>query len=268
MYASRTARPFFADSKHCLTISRSPMAAFQVEIQEWHVKPGQRVSEFDKVATVQSDKATVDITSRFEGTIKALHYSVGAMAKTGAPLLDIDVEMLEPDSKANTAAASTPATQEGGAATIVLEGTDADDPRGLRSLATPAVRRLARENNVTLASVRGTGKDGRVLKEDIMRFVAGPSSTSDDTMRANFKVDAGASLTTSRDSGAVATGDAAMAGPVAPQPTAVATQQQPAVAAPRPPPTSQGADVRRPLRGLQRAMVKSMTTAWMAPRKL
>ncbi len=48
----------------------------EVEVLKWHVKVGDRVSQFDKLLEVQSDKATVDITSRFDGVVTQLHYKV------------------------------------------------------------------------------------------------------------------------------------------------------------------------------------------------
>ena len=60
------------------------------------MKPGDKIRQFDRIAEVQSDKATVEITSRFDGTVAKLHAAVGEMAKVGKPLVDIDV----PDGKA------------------------------------------------------------------------------------------------------------------------------------------------------------------------
>ncbi len=48
----------------------------EVEVLTWHVKAGDRVSQFDRLLSVQSDKATVDITSRFDGVVRKLHYQV------------------------------------------------------------------------------------------------------------------------------------------------------------------------------------------------
>lgn len=56
------------------------------------VKPGDRVSQFDNICEVQSDKASVTITSRYDGLIKALHYKVDDVALIGDSLLDIEVD--------------------------------------------------------------------------------------------------------------------------------------------------------------------------------
>ena len=64
----------------------------EVEITEWFVKEGDKVEEFDRLCEVQSDKATVEITSPHECTIESLAYAVGDMAKVGTPLLHMILE--------------------------------------------------------------------------------------------------------------------------------------------------------------------------------
>eukprot|EP00667_Euglena_gracilis_P027681 EG_transcript_34451 len=62
----------------------------EVQILQWHVKEGDKINAFDKVCEVASDKATVEISSRFSGTVTRLHYEVSAMAKVGDPLIDLE----------------------------------------------------------------------------------------------------------------------------------------------------------------------------------
>jgi 2-oxoisovalerate dehydrogenase E2 component (dihydrolipoyl transacylase) len=61
----------------------------EVEIMQWFVEPGDIVHQFDRVCEVQSDKATVEITSRFDGQVQKLGAKVGDMLKVGKPLLFI-----------------------------------------------------------------------------------------------------------------------------------------------------------------------------------
>lgn len=55
----------------------------ECEVIQWFVESGARIEEFDPICEVQSDKASVEITSRYSGVIKALHYEVGQMASVG-----------------------------------------------------------------------------------------------------------------------------------------------------------------------------------------
>lgn len=145
----------------------------EVEVKDWYVKPGDKVSQFDPICEVQSDKASVTITSRYDGTVKKINYDVGAIAKVGAPLLDILIS--DGDSQTDIKKEESVA--------VISKLDDADDiqhPTN-KALATPAVRRIAKENNIDINLVQGTGKGGRVLKEDIilhLEKMASPKSKS------------------------------------------------------------------------------------------
>ncbi|VDK45202.1 unnamed protein product, partial [Anisakis simplex] len=145
----------------------------EVQVKEWHVKVGDRVSQFDDLCEVQSDKATVTITSRYDGIIKKLYYNVDDVAKVGSTLIDIEVEDdagsedVSASDKTADAAHSEEAPKPESASSSTPEA-----PQTLgKAVAAPAVRRIAMEHKVDLSKVHGTGKDGRVLKEDILRFI-------------------------------------------------------------------------------------------------
>ncbi|KAI7858107.1 2-oxoacid dehydrogenases acyltransferase-domain-containing protein [Circinella umbellata] len=151
----------------------------ECEVIQWFVKPGDSVTEFEKICEVQSDKASVEITSRYTGKVAKLYYDVNEVAKVGQPLLDIDVEGEEgvvaeeqekrsSDSMGTMEESTTPQSSSNTPSTPPAR--ELKDP-SLLSLATPAVRRIAKENDIDIKFVRGTGKDGRVLKEDVMNFI-------------------------------------------------------------------------------------------------
>ncbi|KAI1423986.1 2-oxoacid dehydrogenase acyltransferase [Xylaria sp. FL1777] len=169
----------------------------ECEIIQWFVEPEARVEEFSPLCEVQSDKASVEITSRFAGVVKKLYYDAGEMAKVGKPFVDIDIlgDAKKEDLDALTAPiSSTDGTSEPlnkESLSQAPEGQIAQTPRSTpqseekesesrslpqaknlyKSLATPAVRHLCKELNVEITDVDGTGKGGRVLKEDIYKFV-------------------------------------------------------------------------------------------------
>lgn len=60
-----------------------------------YVKEGDTVSQFDSICEVQSDKASVTITSRYDGVIKKLYYNLDDIAYVGKPLIDIETEALK-----------------------------------------------------------------------------------------------------------------------------------------------------------------------------
>ncbi|CAZ81133.1 unnamed protein product [Tuber melanosporum] len=116
------------------------------------------------------------ITSRYDGVIKKLHYEAGDMAIVGKPLVDIDLQADINDPELGEMQSKTPAVSAvSKQAPKISEGMNGPGqfsttrPHG--SLATPAVRRMTREHDVEITEITGTGKDGRVLKEDVTRFV-------------------------------------------------------------------------------------------------
>ncbi|CAI9614575.1 unnamed protein product [Staurois parvus] len=132
----------------------------EVTVKDWYVKEGDTVSQFDSICEVQSDKASVTITSRYDGVVRKLYYNVDDIAFVGKPLVDIETDVLKAPEED---VVETPA--------ISQEHTH-QEIKGHKTLATPAVRRLAMENNIKLSEVVGTGRDGRILKEDILSFLA------------------------------------------------------------------------------------------------
>lgn len=158
----------------------------EVELIQWFVKEGDRVEEFDKICEVQSDKATVEIKAPKEGVISKLYHQVGDMAKVGQPLVDFTVDgaaaSIAPATPApaapTKAAPSSPAnpTATAPAASVVLENDILVDGKTIKILATPAVRHLAHQHKVNLATVRASGKDGRVTKGDLLDFISGKTA--------------------------------------------------------------------------------------------
>ncbi|XP_033313559.1 lipoamide acyltransferase component of branched-chain alpha-keto acid dehydrogenase complex, mitochondrial [Bombus bifarius] len=157
-----------------------------VTIKEWFVKPGDRVSQFDNICEVQSDKASVTITSRYDGLIKALHYKVDDVALIGDSLLDIELDGDNGNMEVKTTMISD--KQHPQQQTIKTDNKqsvkgDEEDcavKYGLdKALATPAVRRIAMENHIKLKDVIPTGKGNRILKEDILTHLEKMSTSSE-----------------------------------------------------------------------------------------
>ncbi|KAJ2823338.1 hypothetical protein GGI24_003704 [Coemansia furcata] len=167
----------------------------ECEIIQWFVKPGDKVSQFDKICEVASDKATVEITSRYDGIVKKLHYNDNDIALVGKPIVDIELDEQSTDTET---AQPQDATKEP-APPQAPEASSEQPPRDFTGdrtndvvYATPAVRRIAREHSIDLRFVEGTGKSGRILKEDVHRFVelGEPSPT----LHSSVKVAAASSI--------------------------------------------------------------------------
>lgn len=151
----------------------------ECELVEWLVKEGDLITEDQPVADVSTDKALVQIPSMFDGKVVKLYYQQGDIAKVHAPLFAIEladggtVDVAAPKA-AEPAAASAPVAAVASPATsddMAMERATS------KALTTPAVRRLARENAVDLGQVPATGKNGRILKEDMLNFLSGAPAT-------------------------------------------------------------------------------------------
>lgn len=151
----------------------------EVVIKEWFVKEGDEVKQFDNLCEVQSDKASVTITSRYDGKILKLHGNIDDVALVGKPLIDFDVRdengnsMSTSEEQGDNEKQKKEEKQENVTEpvyTSVDHETIQSHGRN-RVLATPAVRRIANENNVNLKEVEATGKLGRVLKSDILEHL-------------------------------------------------------------------------------------------------
>jgi 2-oxoisovalerate dehydrogenase E2 component (dihydrolipoyl transacylase) len=169
----------------------------EAELVEWHVKVGDMVREDSVLAAVMTDKATVEIPAPADGTVSWLGAEVGETIAVGSPLIKLDVageaaddEPLEATPR-EEAAEEVPAEQEAEPepppaakpesrpepakpkpAKPDAGTAGAPRPEGERPLASPAVRRRAKEAGVDLRQVPGTGPAGRIGHDDLDGFIA------------------------------------------------------------------------------------------------
>lgn len=136
-------------------------------ITKWLVKEGGSIQKDQPLVTISTDKADTDVPSPVSGVVVKLVVGEGETVKVNSTIAVID--------SSATAAASAPAPAA--AAPAPAATTVAADAGGQTS---PAVRSLAREHNVDLASVRGSGENGRITKQDVLDAAAkkGPAAPS------------------------------------------------------------------------------------------
>lgn len=144
----------------------------ECEIVEWLVEEGQTVKEDQEICEVMTDKAMVQIPAKSDGVIEKLYYQKGEIAIVHEPLFSIRT--------ANGSAAAVAPVQ---AVTSAPQTATQKEPeetnsapvavKGKKAVASPAVRRLAREMNIDITLVTGTGAKGRVYKEDLVAHQQG-----------------------------------------------------------------------------------------------
>ncbi|MFT7675537.1 MAG: pyruvate dehydrogenase E2 component (dihydrolipoamide acetyltransferase) [Gammaproteobacteria bacterium] len=141
-----------------------------VDVIEVLVKVGDKVSIDDPLVTLESDKASMDIPSPASGIVKELKIAVGDQVSQGSRIL-----ILEGHASPLTAA-STKVTEPAAAASsnrapqVPAAGSMKDADSFRRAHASPSVRRIAREMNIDLTKISGTGRNGRITEHDVHTF--------------------------------------------------------------------------------------------------
>ena len=152
----------------------------ECEVIEWKVKEGDSIVEDQIIVDVSTDKAIVEIPSMYNGRVTKLYYAEGDIAKVHRPLFALEVEGSEStgDEKTATAetlvevAAATSTDEVSESSEAMIASASADLSFSSKVLTTPAVRKMAREHELDLSSINGSGKQGRVLKEDVLGFLS------------------------------------------------------------------------------------------------
>ena len=147
------------------------------EIGEWFIKVGDQVSEEDIVGTMMTDKAAVELSSPVSGKVVKLAGEPGDIVAVGAPLVVYETEAAE--AQPAHAPPSTGPAQAG-------NGSGGETAAGrARVMTSPAVRRMAKEANIDLAAVPGTGPGGRVTRKDFEAFLESISAAPQGRDRAD-----------------------------------------------------------------------------------
>lgn len=156
-------------------------------ILEVYVKVGQTIKSGDILVNMETDKVTTDIPSPKSGTILKIFGDVGDTIDVGSPLVEIEIEGSEADAAASSSDSKQAEEEEeaaGVVGTLEIAGSDAILPSSdesctsagsitlSKSLAVPKVRGLAKELNIDINKVTGTGKDGRVTQSDLTQFAS------------------------------------------------------------------------------------------------
>jgi 2-oxoglutarate dehydrogenase E2 component (dihydrolipoamide succinyltransferase) len=131
-----------------------PESVTDATVLTWHKKPGDPVSREENLLDLETDKVVLEVPSPIDGVLTEIKAEEGAVV-TSDDILAILTE--------GAVAAAAPAANEP-AAEVPAESDD--DP-----ILTPAVRRLVKEMKIDPSQVTGTGKEGRILKSDVMRYL-------------------------------------------------------------------------------------------------
>ncbi|AIC94978.1 dihydrolipoamide acetyltransferase family protein [Shouchella lehensis] len=171
------------------------------EIVKWFVKEGDEVKEDDILLEVQNDKSVVELPSPVDGKVLEVKVDEGTTSYVGDVILVID-DGSEDDGEEESGSDESAKEEKSEAASAekteekASESADSESSDGARVIAMPSVRKYAREKGVSISSVKGSGKNGRVVKEDIDAFLSGDQS-DETTSSADQREEKSAKPTTS-----------------------------------------------------------------------
>jgi len=160
-------------SKYVFKLPDLGEGTVEAEIGEWHIKPGDVVTEDQVLVDMMTDKAAVEIPSPVSGTVISVHGEAGDMVPVGTEFIVFETSEsanAEPAPEpAKTAAETAPATPS---PPRLVAATDKPAP-GAPVLTSPAIRRMAKEAGIDLTQVAGSGPRGRITRDDLESFAAG-----------------------------------------------------------------------------------------------
>ena len=173
---AQTAAPVAATTSAIKDVNVPDIGGDEVNVTEIMVAVGDTVSEDQSLITVEGDKASMEVPAPFGGVVKEILVKSGDKVSTGSLIMRFEVAGAAPavatsapaPQVASPAPATQPAAQSGNVSGLSQEQVVASAGY---AHATPVIRRLAREFGVNLDKVKGTGRKGRIVKEDIEAYV-------------------------------------------------------------------------------------------------
>lgn len=166
------------------------------EIVGWKVKEGDTVQADSTMVEVMTDKATIEVPAPASGKVSKLHHKVGDVAQVGQALIDIEVEgsasnekeeeVQEEEETKREATTGSPVNSGRPQASAAAAQTASPSSSSGTSkvLASPAVRKKAREMGVDLSTISGSGDRGRVLRQDLESVTEGSGTSSSASIRS------------------------------------------------------------------------------------
>jgi 2-oxoglutarate dehydrogenase E2 component (dihydrolipoamide succinyltransferase) len=139
-------------------------------VATWHKKPGEAVKRDELIVDIETDKVVLEVLATADGVLGAIVKNEGDTVLSDELLGSIEEGGAAAAAPAPAATAAAPVATGAAPAAAPAAGNDED------AIGAPAARKLAEENGINLGSVKGTGKDGRVTKEDVVAAIEAKKS--------------------------------------------------------------------------------------------
>ena len=161
-----------------------PESVEDAVVSAWHKKPGEAVSRDENLVDLETDKVVLEVPAPVDGVLGEIQAPEGETVTSGQLLA-----VLEEGAVAEPAAAAEPETQEESPAKEEAPAPTPDTPAavpantGDKASLSPSARRLAEEERVDPEKVPGTGRGGRVTKGDVLQFLKGAGSRTEERVK-------------------------------------------------------------------------------------
>ena len=174
---AQTAAPVATTTSAIKDVNVPDIGGDEVNVTEIMVAVGDTVSEDQSLITVEGDKASMEVPAPFGGVVKEILVKSGDKVSTGSLIMRFEVAGAGPaaatpaQTSAPQVASSAPTAQPAQSGNVSGLSQEQVVASAGYAHATPVIRRLAREFGVNLDKVKGTGRKGRIVKEDIEAYV-------------------------------------------------------------------------------------------------
>ena len=157
-------------------VPQLPESVADATLVAWHKSPGDQVSRDENLADLETDKVVLEVPAPADGVLKEIRISDGTTVTAGEILAIIEAGKAEaksaPEEKKSKSAAS--AEEDDGKTADDGETEDTGEAGKAAGRLSPSVRRLVEEHGLDPAAIRGTGRDGRISKADVMAHLEKP----------------------------------------------------------------------------------------------
>ena len=162
-----------------------PESVSDATVLSWHKQPGDSVRRDENLLDLETDKVVLEVPSPVDGILQEARVEVGAVVASDDLLAVIEPGAAKASSQ-RSAEKAAPAAEAESSSEPAPDNTPPPEPQDTASnpVLTPAVRRLVKELSIDVSKVEGTGKDGRILKSDVMRYLDEQKQSEDEDIQA------------------------------------------------------------------------------------
>jgi pyruvate dehydrogenase E2 component (dihydrolipoamide acetyltransferase) len=169
---------------HNIVMPALEMAQENGKLLSWRKKEGEAVAKGEPLLEIETDKAVVEIEAPAEGILAGVKAHPGDVIPVGQTIAWIVMPGEKPPAETQPSGTGRRMDTKAASAAPASVAKTSSAPAFSTARISPKARRLAKEHNIDLNGVRGTGSDGEILAEDVMALVASPGSTKDTAAHA------------------------------------------------------------------------------------